>query len=263
MSKMFRSKQSTPQYETAVDPYASIREPTLNWLKSQVGQVAPQYTGEMVAPATEEEKRSLDFLKGYVDQPTSANMGLASEEIKRTMTGQYDPTSSPYYQAAKAEATHNLGLAQEDIASQAAGGGRYWSGARLKEQGTASNEAALAMNKLLYGMAETERGRRASMVPIAAQIGQYQEQQPLQKATALQSLGSLQRVLQQARDEAIYNEWLRATQEYPLQIGSMAAGLAREPYYVQRTKQPAPILSALGSIGSAIPNAIATYFANK
>ncbi len=248
MSKMFQSKQSTPQYDVAMDPYGSVREPTLNWLKGQIGKPAEQYSGEMVAPATEQEKQSLDFLKGYVDQPTSEGMNLAKGEIRKTMEGQYDPTSSPYYQAAKAESAHNLSLAQEDIAGNAAGGGRYWSGARLKEQGNASNEAALAMNKLLYGMGETERGRRASMVPIAAQMGQYEEQQPLAKTQALQQYGSLDRTLQQARDEAIYNEWLRATQEYPMQIAQLSSGLAKEPYYVQRTKTPAPIMGAMGSI---------------
>ncbi len=202
----------------------------------------------MVAGATPQETQSLDFLKGYVDQPTSENMNLANAEIKKTMTGGYDPTSSPYYQAVKAEASRNLNLAQQDIASNAAGAGRYWSGARLKEQGGASNDAAIAMNKLLYGMQETERNKISSMVPIAAQLGQYQEQQPLQKAQALQSLGSLNRVLQQARDEAVYNEWLRATQEYPLQIGSLASGMAKEPYYVQRTKTPSPFMSAISNL---------------
>jgi len=259
MGKMFKSKQSTPQFDIAADPYGSIRQPTLEWLRGQIGKPAEQYKGEMVAESTPQEKQSLDFLKGYVDSPTSESSSLARAEVKKTMENQYDPTSSPYYQAAKAEAARNLELAQKNIASHAAGAGRYWSGARLKEQGTASNDAAIAMNKLLYGMAETERSRRASMVPIAAQIGQIEQEEPLKKATALQQLGSLERVLQQARNEAIYDEWLRATQEYPLQIGSMAAGLSREPYYVQRTKQAAPIMQTMGSLGSMIPNAIATY----
>lgn len=263
MSKMFSSKQSTPQYEIAMDPYAAIRQPTIDWLKGQIGKPAEQYTGEMVAPATEQEKQSLDFLKKYVEQPSSQGMSLANEELRKTMTGEYDPTTSPYYQAVKAEAAHNLGLAQQDIADKAAGAGRYWSGARLSEQADKSNEAALAMNKLIYGMAETERGRRLQALPYAMQAGQYVEQQPLARAQALQSLGSLNRVLQQARDEAIYNEWLRSTQEYPLQIASLATGLAREPYYVQRVKQASPIMQTLQSFGQMIPNAIATYLANK
>jgi hypothetical protein len=252
MSGLFKSKDSTPTVSTLADPYGGIRNSTLSWLQSQIGKSAPQYSGEMVAPATKEETQSLDFLKGYVNQPTSEGMNMANEELRKTMANEYDPTTSPYYQVVKAESAHNLGLAQQQIADQAAGGGRYWSGARLKEQGNASNEAALAMNKLIYGMAENERGNRLQAVPLAAQIGQYEEQQPLAKAQALQSLGSLNRAIQQARDEAIYNEWLRSTQEYPLQIASMGSGLSREPYYSVNTNQKPNIWSTLAG---ALPKA--------
>jgi hypothetical protein len=245
---MFKSKESTPQYTSVADPYKSIREPTIDWLKSQIGKPADQYQGEMVAPATDQEKQSLDFLKGYVDQGDSENTKLANEEVRKTMTDQYDPTSSGYYQAVKAESAKNLADVQENISDQAAGGGRYWGGARLKEQGTASNDAAIAMNKLLYGMQETERGRRLATAPLAAQLGERAEQKPLEKATALQSLGSLERTLSQARDEAIYNEWLRATQEYPLQVASMGAGLAREPYYAQTVKLPSAAMTMLNKM---------------
>ena len=255
MGNLFSSKKSTPEYTSVADPYKDVRETMLPWLKSQIGQPAEQYKGEMVAGATPQEKQSLDFLKGYVDQGQSEGMKLANEEVKKTMTGEYDPTSSPYYQAVKAESARNLDLAQKQIKDQAAGGGRYYSGARIKEQGTAANDAAIAMNKLLGGMAENERARRLSTVPVAAELGKYSEEQPLQKATALQGLGGLDRTLNQARDEAIYNEWLRANQEYPLQIASLASGLSREPYYAQTVNQPAAGSSLLAPFGSIIGKA--------
>jgi hypothetical protein len=249
-------KDTTPNYGIVADPYKDIREPTMAWLKSQIGQSAPQYTGELVAPATGQEKQSLDFLDKYVNQGSSEGMKLANEEVKKTMTDQYDPTTSGYYNAVKAESAKNLADTQKQIADQAAGGGRFWGGARLKEQGTASNDAAIAMNKLLYGMSETERARRLATVPVAAELGKYAEAQPLQKATALQSLGSLDRTLNQARDEAIYNEWLRATQEYPLQIGSLASSMSKEPYYAQTTKSGGGNTSLLGGGMGALIGAL-------
>ena len=258
MGNMFKSTKSTPEYSAVADPYQSVREPLLSWLNQEIGKPAEQYKGEMVAESTPQEKQSLDFLQKYVDQGSSEGMNLANDEIKKTMTGQYDPTSSPYYQAVKAESAKNLEEAQNSIADKAAGGGRFWSGARLKEQGDASNDAAIAMNKLLYGMAETERGRRLSSVPMAAELGQLEEQKPLAKTQALQSAGSLNRILQQARDEAIYNEWLRSTQEYPLQIGSLASGLAREPYYAQTTTKPSAFKQLLS--GSKVGDLIGSMF---
>lgn len=248
MSHLFEGQKTTPKYNSVADPYQSVREPTLDWLKTQIGKPAETYKGEYVAPSTNQEKESLNFLQQYVDQGPSESTQLAENEIKKTMTDQYDPTSSGYYQAVKAESARNLAESQKQIADQAAGGGRYWGGARLKEQGTASNDAALAMNKLLYGMQESERQRRLSAVPQAAALGAAKEQQGLNKATALQSLGGLERTLQQARNEAIYNEWLRSTQEYPLQIAQLASGLSKEPYYAAEQETPKPwqrMLSAM------------------
>ena len=245
---MFTTKEKAPNYTAVADPYKDIREPTINWLKGQIGQSAPQYSGEMVAPSTGQEKQSLDFLQKYVDQGSSEGMNLANEEVKKTMTDQYDPTKSGYYNAVKAEASKNLADVQDNISDMSAGGGRFWGGARLREQGNAATDAGIAMNKLIYGMQETERGRKLATAPLAASLGQYQENQPLQKASALQSLGGLERSLQQARNDAIYNEWIRATQEYPLQIASLGAGLSREPYYAANQPKPAWYQTALSAM---------------
>lgn len=231
MSHLFKSKTKTPDYGVVADPYKEMRESTTNWLKSQMGQSADQYGGEFVAGSTPQEKQSLDFLNKYVSQGESQGMQLANEEVKKTMTDQYDPTKSGYYQAVKAEAARNLQDVQENIANVASGGNRYWSGARLGEQGDAATDAGMAMNTLLYGMQEKERMNRLNTAPFAAQLGQYEENLPLAKASALQGLGGLERTLSQARNDAIYNDWIRATQEYPLQIASLSSGLAREPYY--------------------------------
>lgn len=252
MSHLFTSKEKTPNYGVVADPYKDIREPTIDWLKGQVGKSADQYSGEMVAPSTSQEKESLNFLQKYVDQGSSEGMKLANEEVKKTMTDQYDPTKSGYYNAVKAESAKNLADVQNNISDMSAGGGRFWGGARLGEQGDAATDAGLAMNKLLYGMQETERGRKLSTAPLAAQLGQYEENMPLQKATALQSMGGLERTLQQARDDAIYNEWIRATQEYPLQIASLASGLSREPYYAANQPVQQPWQKAVSGIMSQL-----------
>ena len=260
MSRMFKSRDTQPTYANVADPYGSVREPTLDWVKGQIGKPADKYSGEFVAPSTAQEKQSLDFLQKYVDQGQSEGMNLANEEMRKTMTDQYDPTKSGYYQAVKAEAAKNLADVQANIGDQAAGGGRYWSGARLGSQAEEATNAGMAMNKLVYGMQETERGRKLAAAPFAAQLGQYQEGLPLQKAQALQSMGGLERTLQQARNDAIYNDWLRATQEYPLQIASLASGLSKEPYYAERTRIPKPIVTMLNDMTN--PKEWISSFAN-
>jgi hypothetical protein len=252
MSGMFQSTKTTPEYVTTYDPFKDLRGKTTEYLSGQIGKAAPTYSGELVAPKTTQEGQSLDWLKKYADQGTSEGMNLANEEVRKTMTGYYDPSSSPYYQAVKAESARNLANTNQDIASQSAGGGRYWGGARLEQQREAGTDVANSLNTMLGQMAEQERMNRLNTVPIAAQLGQYEENVPLAKTQALQQYGSLDRTLQQANDEAIYNEWLRSTQDYPLQIAQLAQGLAAQQPIMSQVKNQRSLWSFITDPGSSM-----------
>jgi hypothetical protein len=242
MSGMNTSKKVSPEYEVISDPYSDIRNKTSSWLTGELGKKATPYSGET---------QSLGELDKYVNQPKSEMTGLAQDEIKKTLTGGYDPTTSPYYQAVKAESARDLENTISGISSDAAGGGRYWTGARLDTQGTARTDSGIALNKLLGELTLQERQNKLTAAQQAQSLGTEETNLPLQKATALQSLGSLTRNLQQAQDEAVYNEWLRQ-QSYPLQIAQLAS-----PYALQQ-----PVLGQVGyepSNASMIWNNIAPY----
>ncbi len=239
MSGMFKEKKYTPDYEIKYDPFKDLRGKTANWMSGQIGKEAPQYSGQMIAPKTGLESSGEDWLKKYAEGGQSEGMGLANEEIKKTMSGYYDPSSSPYYQAVKAESMRNLEDTKAGIASDAAGGGRYWGGARLEQQQEAGTDVANSLNTLLGSMAEKERMNRLNTAPLAAQLGQYEENQPLAKSQALMQGGGLDRTLNQAQNEAVYNEWLRATQDYPMQMGQLASPFAlQEPIMAQSGYKP-------------------------
>jgi len=220
----------------AADPYQRVREPYLDWLKGQIGQPGESYQGQMVAPQSTQEAQSFDFLRKYGEGDISqAPMQTQSKKvISDTLTNRYDPTTSPYYQAVKAESAKNLEDVQKNIASNSAGAGRYWTGGRLKEQGEAATQNALGLNKVLGELALKERQNQLSVIPQALGIAQTESLEPLQKATAYQTLGALPREIEQAKNQAAYNEWLRANVEYPMQIGQMAGQTQRPPMYVNQ-----------------------------
>jgi uncharacterized protein YidB (DUF937 family) len=219
-------EEETPEVEAIYDPFAGLRGKLTQWLTGKIGQPAEQYGKEIVAPMGEEEKRSFDFLRKFTDMPTPESLTLGGEELKRTLTGGYDPSTSPYYQAVKAQAQKNLEDTLGDIASSAAGAGGYRTGARMALQRTARTDVTQGLNTMLGQLSEAERVRRLQAVPYAMQLGEYQQKLPLQQAMALQALGALPRTIQQAQNEAAYNEWLRATQEYPMQIAQLASPFA-------------------------------------
>ena len=177
-------------------------------------------------------------------------MQQGKAEIGKTLTGQYDPATSPYYQAVKAEAAKNLAETQKSISGKAAGGGRYWTGARLEQQQEAASENARGLNTLMGSLAENERQNRLNVLPQAFQYGQAEQQLPLQKATAFQTLGGLPRAIEQMVNQANYQEWLRSQVDYPMQIGGMAMGTQQPPVYQQ--KPPSAISQLMSGVGSGV-----------
>lgn len=251
--------------QVAVDPYGATRDSLLSWLNPQIGQPGKKYTGEMVAPMSEAEKQSQEYLKKYGNTELGDTFQQAKGEISKTLTNQYDPTTSPYYQAVKAAAADNLKTTKENIASDAAGAGRYWSGARLSKQGDAETQTTLGLNTMLGQLAENERQNRMNVIPKAMQLAEMEAQFPLQKATAYQTLGALPRSIQQALDTATQNEWLRSEVDYPMQIATMAGNIQTPPTY----QQPAPswqqqLMGGLGSsLGTALPELLSSIFKKK
>jgi hypothetical protein len=235
----------------AADPYGRLREPLINWLIPQIGQPGKTYQGEMVAPLSEQESKSFDFLRKYGEQGYGDTFTNAKSEINKTLTNQYDPTTSPYYQAVKARAASNLDEELKGIESDAAGAGRYWTGARLERQEKARSRTTEGLNALLGALAENERQNRLNIIPQALGLAQTEQQLPLQQATAFQTLGQLPRSIQQAQDTATQNEWLRSQVEYPLQIANLAAGIQTPPTYQQNP--PSAIQQLLTSAGSMLP----------
>lgn len=239
MSGLFKSKKAepaSPSYDTLYDPFKSSREKLNSFLTDKIGKPGPAYEGERVAPASDIEKQGLEAAQRYADQPAaSQSLGYAEEEIKKTLSGDYDPSTSPYYQAVKAEAERNLQKTQKNIADQAAGGRRYFSGARLKAQANAAVDTNIGLDKTLGQLAENERQRMIQVLPQALATDSAVSQAEAKKSANLQQLGALPRELQQALNDAVYQQFLLSEYDYPLNIAQLSAGLAtQQPIFVQQ-----------------------------
>jgi hypothetical protein len=272
MGDMFKSKteKHTPEVSVVADPYAGVRNSLQDWLVGQMGKKGETYGGEFVAPMSDAEKQSQTFLNKYTQTPIPSIWSDATSELSKTLKGDYDPATSPYYQAVKAEAARNLDETQKNIASNAAGGGRYYTGARVKQQGEAATDMGNTLNTMLGKMAEEERVRRLQAAPVAMQAGQYEQALPLQQATALQQLGSLPRTLNQAYLDAVRGEWEKSTRDWPLSIAGLAAGVQQAPMYAQAgyTQSPSmfsqiwnPLAGGVGQgLGTAAGMGMGNYF---
>lgn len=223
--------------EVAQDPFGRVREPFLDFLTERIGKPGETFTGQMVAPMSQPEAQSFDFLRKFGEgtQAADPTFQKARKVVGQTLEGQFDPTTSPYYQAVKAEAARNLASTQENIKSEAAGRGNVFTGGRIREQARAATDVGIGLNKILGELAMRERQNQLSVIPQALGISQTLAQEPLQRAEAFQLFGALPREIEQAMNTAAYNEWLRSQVEVPMQIANLASGFAQAPIYQQAT----------------------------
>ena len=230
-SDWFSDKDRGMGVSVVADPYKDVREPLVSWLGGRIGQSGPSYQGQQVAPLSRQEQQSLGFLDQYGNTQNTPLHKNAVAEINKTLTDSYNPATSPYYQAVKAEAAQNLKDTQENINRNTPSSRAYFSGARIKEQSRAASDSAIGLNNTLGQLSMQERMNRLNVLPQAFQYMNV----PLQQAEAYQSLGGLPRMIEQARNTADLEDWLRSNYQYPMDIAGMASGVQQAPVYQQNT----------------------------
>jgi hypothetical protein len=249
---MFKSKEkSSPGVTAAADPYGDVREGLNKYLSDNIGKTGTPYTGETVAPMSSQEEESMKSLDAYKNRTASDSTKAARTMAVNTLEGDYDPTKSAAYQAVKAEAMRSLGQQQDAIKDASAGGGRYYTGARLQQQREAGTDVVNRLSTIMGEGAEAERNRQVSMVPVAAALGESEELDPLKTTEALQTYGSLPRVIQQAQDEADLQEFLRTNYDFPMSIAQIAAGVQQAPLYTQNYMKPSLFSSIMQGLTPA------------
>lgn len=242
------SSTRTPKVSVIADPYKEVREALNKYLTSNVSPGATSYKGELSADMTDQEKRSMSSLNDYANRKTPETTQAARGEVLKTLSGNYDPSTSPYYQAVKAEAARNLQQQNEIIGSNAAGGGRYYSGGRMREQREAGVDMGNRMNTVLGELAENERNRMTQAVNQAQSLGNDEDQEKLNTTAALQQYGSLPRNIQQAALDKMYEEWNTANRDYPSKVAGIASGVQEAPMYGEDEEIPSTAMAWLGSL---------------
>jgi len=221
MSSLFTSSGSSASTKND----SALTTQLKDWLSSQLKSTSG-YTGKLTADETAQEKQSTSLLQKYLDSSDSSLTTAAKKEYSDTLSSdKYDPASSGYYQAVKAEANKNLADTQSNIASQAAGGGSYWSGARLKAQSDSAEDTANSLNQTIYSLANQERQNKLTAASSAADLGQQETETDLKKAAAAQEYGSLERTLEQSNLDKLYSDYLN-TQNYGTTIANLIASLS-------------------------------------
>ena len=170
----------------------------------------------------------------------------------KTLSGAYDPLSGPEYKDTRTEMQRNQDRAI-DVARRGQGIRRSFnSTGALRQEGDIVTDTTNRINSVLATLAGTERQNKLNTAADALSLGQYETQEPLQKAQAAQQYGGLERIINAGNLEAMYNEWTRQeTAKEQALSASLAASNAGQPIYGQTSVQQPGIFQQL--LGAAVP----------
>ena len=217
--KQIDQKPDVPQWQLdAAKKYSG-------WLSGNLDKYEPgkDFTGQRVAGMSSPEQQSMGWLQKYLDQPgTGSNFQLSQDELKKTMTGEYDPYKSEYYKDMRTGMNTEM-EEQIDVMRRGQGArGTYFQDTSMREENKMRSKGMNSLMQILGGMAETERGRRFQGIEKGVALDEYAQGAPLKKAAAGQELGSLSRIIEQADLESTYQDFLRKQEELGKIPGLMA-----------------------------------------
>jgi len=193
---------------------------------------APEaYPGQLTAPLEPYEQKVPGILESYMGRTTPEMWRMGGEEVRKTMLGEYDPATSPYYGALKRGVLKESEEAGTRLRQGAQIGGMLRSRGRMGQERELQEETHGKLSDIMAGLSETERARRLETVPLALGMGQYEEAAPLRTMEAIQQF--TQRPIKQADLERMYGEYQRqiGEEKYPLQMAQQLAQPGMYEYY--------------------------------
>lgn len=189
-----------------------------NWIQQYMGQYIPgaAYTGKRTAGATPQETQGLSILEKFLSGANIGDLfGQSKAQISDTLAGKYaNPLTSPFIKAMQTSSSQDLQDALNVIRRGAGARGKFFSTAALGEEKDLANRNLQNLNQIIGSFIQNERQNMLTAVPLANAMDQYElTTAPLAKVQASQTLGSLNRTIEQADLERMYQDFTRQRTE--------------------------------------------------
>lgn len=204
------------------DPLRYEKKEAAGFLLDLMRGGTPDIPQQQVAGLTSDQQKIQGQLGGYLDD-TNANYGQARDYYRDVLAGGYDPRTSDFYKGLRAEAGQLKADTNTAIKRQAAGAGMYHSSPTSANIAANERQVNNALLTQLGGMYENERTRMGQ----AAQGVQQADAQRVQTTGQVGSLMDVERQIEQARNDALYNQALQMVMfpyQYQTQMASAIFG---------------------------------------
>jgi len=203
-----------------------------------------------VADMTEAEKASYNLLQSVISAPTPDIYYKGLSELEKTLSGGYDPRTSPYYEGIKQEAAimKEAGVSGLRRGSQA--GGMFNSDTSKRAEGAYTSNMDAQVLSQLGQLFENERQRMTGATGMALNYAKYPQESALQKIMAGMTYGSLPRDIENQKNMATYqSEMFPYTNQAPIAQNLMNMGSNwYQPQFSTTPSTFSQILSVIPSI---------------
>jgi hypothetical protein len=221
----------------------SLGQDLSGWASKFLGMYSPgeAYGGQLTAKTpTSLESSGLAELQKLLGSPATGDLyGAAKNQVMDTLSGKYaDPNTSPFIQAYSKLAGQNLNDSINQARGQRGARGTYFTRAGIQEESQLTERTQNYLNALIGDFMNSERGRQMTAVDQARNLEGFAQNSSLQRITASQTLGSLERVLEQSDLEAKYDAWLRQRSELQQVPGAAQSLFGTNVPTVTTTTQP-------------------------
>lgn len=212
---LFQNKEIPQDLDTRNPDAKRVQGTLADWITKYLPSYQPgeAYSGKRTAPMSGFENAGMGLLFQYLANPSGELLGPAAEEVKKTLTNQYDPSTSPFYKSMRDTAMLERKDATDRLNREVGARGKYFSSERVRGQGDIEQRTGNFMQQVLAQMTEAERERKLQAVPQAKSITEAQDAVPLRKITAATSFGSLPRQIEDTDYERLYQDFVRQRQE--------------------------------------------------
>lgn len=256
----FGSKKNTLSQEVMMPQWQEQTGKALSdYLLKYLPQYQPgeNYTGKLSADMTGFEQSGLGLLDKYLNSGNTGELfGAGKQQVMDTLGGKFaDPNSSPYIKSMINLANMNLGDQINTARAKRGARGTYYTTDAIREEGDLAERTQNYLNTIVGDFVNRERQNMLGAANTAAQMDEYENvTAPLTKVQASQSLGSLQRLLEQADLERQYQDFTRKRGELTALPGQAQSLYSTSvPYGIKSMtkKAPSALMAMLGEAGGA------------
>ena len=221
------SGSSRKTYSTLSPEQRRVAGKLGTFFESNIGKPLQQYPGQITAPMSQYEKMGLGYLQNYLSDfgnYMQSRQNVYGKAVAGGLLPKIDASESArvFREEIEPSFQRRLGQFMGQAREEAKGAGAQKSSSAMNRAVVdRAAEAAETLNMMEYNRmreveaAEWQRDAQIAQLRMqAAQMPEPERMEQLSMVQASQQLGALPRLIEQAENDAVFQEWLRTRPEY-------------------------------------------------